>query len=269
MPEQRSHDGMFPRRRRLRWTLAAAVTLLLATGAVWIAERVETQTISTAVGQMRRVTLADGSVITLNTNSIVRTDMRFRARDVHLQKGEAHFQVAHDASRPFLVHAGDTVVRAVGTQFDVRLHADHEVDVMVNEGRVEVQSVQEEGARNTALGSRSRRLPVQALHAGQRLSMESASREVLAVTPSEMSNAMAWRDGAIVFDGQPLSRALAELSRYTDITIVINDPKVAGLLVGGRFETDDLQSVFAALQDALPVTIHSTANGIVYVEARR
>src|SRR6185437_5337871 len=98
-----------------RWWLAAAATLAaIAVGAMWLQQGRELQTLATAVGQQRNITLADGSIVTLNTNTIVETDLRRQLREIYLRKGEAHFQVAHDRSRPFLVHAGDAVVRAVG-----------------------------------------------------------------------------------------------------------------------------------------------------------
>src|SRR6202042_1912925 len=109
-------------------------------GAAWLQKGNEIQTLATAVGQQRNVTLADGSIVTLNTNTILETDLSRSVRQIYLRKGEAHFQVAHDRSRPFLVHAGDAVVRAVGTEFEVRLREDKHVEVLVNEGRVEVQA---------------------------------------------------------------------------------------------------------------------------------
>src|SRR6266849_644012 len=123
-----------------RWIAAAAVLAAVAIGAVWLQQGSELQTLATAVGQQRNVTLADGSIVTLNTNTILETDLRWHAREIYLRKGEAHFQVAHDRSRPFLVHAGDAVVRAVGTAFEVRVLSDQHVDVVVDEGRVEVQA---------------------------------------------------------------------------------------------------------------------------------
>src|SRR6266851_9607598 len=123
------------------WFAAAAVLAAVAVGAIWLQRGSELQTLATAVGQQRNVTLADGSTVTLNTNTILETDLRWHTREIYLCKGEAHFQVAHDRSRPFLVHAGDAVVRAVGTAFEVRVLTDQHVSVVVNEGRVEVQAI--------------------------------------------------------------------------------------------------------------------------------
>ncbi|HLB30026.1 MAG TPA: FecR domain-containing protein, partial [Gammaproteobacteria bacterium] len=89
----------------------------------------------TTVGQQGRYDLADGSHVILNTDSLLETEFTADRRDLRLVKGEAHFQVAHDPQRPFLVHAGAGVVRAVGTAFSVHLEGD-EVEVSVTEGRV-------------------------------------------------------------------------------------------------------------------------------------
>ena len=167
--------------------------------------------------------------MTLNTNTIVdtdllATDLRRRTREIYLRKGEAHFQVAHDRSRPFLVHAGDAVVRAVGTAFEVRVLTDQHVDVVVNEGRVEVQAAipvsQNAGAHPHSVSATA----VRALNAGERLSTASLDYAVMPITAQQLSTELAWREGAIIFDGEPLSEAIAEIERYTDARIVVSDP---------------------------------------------
>jgi transmembrane sensor len=245
---------------------AAAVLVLAATGFWWLRQGNEIQTLATAVGQQRNVTLVDGSIVTLNTNTIVETDLSRSLRQIYLRKGEAHFQVAHDRSRPFLVHAGDAVVRAVGTEFEVRLRPDQHVDIMVNEGRVEVQA-SAPGSEPQASGV-ARQSATRALAAGERLSTASTGYAVQRVSPAQLSSEMAWREGAIIFDGQPLAQAIAEIERYTDARIVVTDPGVAALRVGGRFRTDDVQGFFQGLESALPVSVRRTPDGVVYVEPR-
>ncbi|HEX4153806.1 MAG TPA: FecR domain-containing protein [Steroidobacteraceae bacterium] len=251
-----------------RWWLGAAAVLIGAIAAVvWMRQEAEIQAFSTAVGQQREVRLADGSIVSLNTNSIVETDLSRRDRQIYLRKGEAHFTVAHDRSRPFLVHAGDAVVRAVGTEFEVRLLADQHVDIVVNEGRVEVQAMPA-GSGPEAVPRPSRR-PVAALKAGEALSTAAAHYSVREVTPEQLSSEMAWREGAIIFDGQPLADAIAEIERYTDARIVVSDPATAALRVGGRFRTDNVQEFFQGLESALPVSIRRAADGVIYIDPRR
>jgi transmembrane sensor len=254
-----------------RWIAAAAVLAALGIGAIWLQQGSELQTLATAVGQRRNVTLADGSIVTLNTNTIVETDLRRHTREIYLRKGEAHFQVAHDRARPFLVHAGDAVVRAVGTAFEVRVLTDQHVDVVVNEGSVEVQATAPVPA-SLSPSTRPRAAAattVRALNAGERLSTASRDYAVTPITAQQLSSELAWREGAIIFDGEPLSDAIAEIERYTDARIVISDPQIAGLRVGGRFRTGDVQEFFDALQTALPVSIRHTNAGLVFIDPRR
>jgi transmembrane sensor len=243
-----------PPNSRRGWLAAAAMLAAIAVGALWLQKGSERQTLATAVGQQRNVTLADGSIVTLNTNTIVETDLRRQSREIYLRKGEAHFQVAHDRSRPFLVHAGDAVVRAVGTAFEVRVMTDQHVDVVVNEGRVEVRPA----AATT----------VRALNAGERLSTASTDYAVVPITAQQMSSELAWREGAIIFDGEPLSAAIAEIERYTDARIIVSDPQIGAMRVGGRFRTGDVQEFFNALQTALPVSIRHGGAGVVFIDPR-
>ena len=253
------------------WFAAAAVLATVAVGAVWLQlGSGESQTLATAVGQQRNVTLADGSTVTLNTNTILETDLRRHTREIYLRKGEAHFQVAHDRSRPFLVHAGDAVVRAVGTAFEVRVMTDQHVDVVVNEGRVEVQATAPlPTSSNPATHSRAAAATtVRALNAGERLSTASRDYAVTPISAQQMSSELAWREGAIVFDGVALSAAIAEIERYTDARIIVSDPQIAALRVGGRFRTGDVQEFFDALQAALPVSIRHSNTGLVFIDPR-
>src|ERR1700738_716857 len=252
------------------WFAAAAVLAAVAIGAIWLQQGSELQTLATAVGQQRNVTLADGSIVTLNTNTIVETNLRRDTREIYLRKGEAHFQVAHDRSRPFLVHAGDAVVRAVGTAFEVRVLTDQHVDVVVNEGSVEVQAT---GPMPASLNPSTRprvaaATTVRALNAGERLSTASHDYAVTPITPQQLSSELAWREGAIIFDSERLSDAVAEIERYTDARIVISDPAIAGLRVGGRFRTGDMQEFFDALQTALPVSVRHADAGEIIIDPR-
>jgi transmembrane sensor len=168
------------------------------------------------------------------------------------------------------VHAGDAVVRAVGTAFEVRVLTDQHVDVVVDEGRVEVQAIapspasQNSGARAHSIAGAT----VRALNAGERLSTAGHGYAVVPISAQQLSSELAWREGAIVFDGEPLSAAIAEIERYTDARIIVSDPQVAALRVGGRFRTGEVQEFFDALQTALPVSIRHAGNGLVFIDPR-
>ncbi|HZT03425.1 MAG TPA: FecR domain-containing protein [Steroidobacteraceae bacterium] len=260
-----------PRRRQPYWRAAAAAVLVTALGAaLWVARRPGMQVMSTAVGQQRHVRLADGSQVTLNTNTLLVVRLTAQRRDLYLRRGEAHFDVVHQAARPFFVHAGDALIRDVGTQFEVRMHSDRDVDVLVNEGRVEVHgpatAAQAQSADARAGGEDAGW--VRALSAGEQLSIAGPDLKVMAVSPHQVADELAWRDGALVFEGEPLSEAVAEVARYTSERIVLTGPKVGTLRVSGRFRIGDVPGFFQALQAALPVRVNRANPQLVYIAPR-
>jgi len=186
---------------------------------------------------------------------------------VYLRKGEAYFTVAHDRARPFYVHAGDALVRAVGTAFDVRVRDDTRVEVIVTEGQVEVQVAAAAGADDHVPGHAGAWSAARALDAGEQL-LTGPQTVVRAVSAQDIAASMAWRQGAVVFEGQALAEAAAELSRYTDTRFVVTDPRIKDLPVGGRFRTDDVEGFLFALQSAFPVVIRRSPGGLVYIEPR-
>lgn len=257
-------------RRRTYWQAAAAVLVVTLGAALWLMRRPGMQVMSTAVGQLRHATLADGSRVTLNTNTLLAVQFTPQRRDIFLRRGEAHFDVVHDASRPFLVHAGDTVIRDVGTQFEVRMHTDRDIDVLVNEGLVEVlgapAAAGPSGPMSEAHAGNSGW--ARALSAGEQLHVAGPHLQLTAVSAKQLADDLAWRDGALVFEGEPLSQALAEVGRYTRTRIVLAGPTVASLRISGRFRIDDVPGFFQALQAALPVRISPAEHGVVYIAAR-
>ncbi|MGH8180781.1 MAG: hypothetical protein ACRETR_07360, partial [Steroidobacteraceae bacterium] len=109
---------------------------------------------------------------------------------------------------------------------------------------------------------------VRAVTAGEQLSIAGPDLKVMSVTPQQVADDLAWREGALVFGGEPLSQALAEVGRYTRTRIVLRGPDVAALRISGRFRVDDLPGFFRALQTALPVQVSQPQPGLVYIAAR-
>jgi transmembrane sensor len=253
-------------RRWLPWALAASL-LLVAGGLSWYRRGNASETLATAVGQQRSATLADGSVVQLNTNTILETRFTPGRRVIRLEKGEASFKVAHNAKRPFYVHAGDTVVRAVGTAFDVRLRDAHDVEVIVTEGVVEVTPRHAPARTVTATSPAPAPVLQRKVAAGERFDA-GAAIPVQRITAAAASNTLAWHEGAIVFDGEPLAQAIDELNRYTDTRLVVADASIQDLRVGGRFRTGDVNGFLEALTKAFPVTIRRTSDHMVYIYAR-
>ncbi|VFR47532.1 Iron siderophore sensor protein [plant metagenome] len=235
----------------------------------WLQRGNEAQILATAVGQQHTAVLADGSVVQLNTNTILDTDFSRAQRVVRIRKGEASFQVAHDPQRPFQVQAGRIVVRAVGTQFNVRVRDTRDVEVIVTEGKVDVTSASAVSRAAPATAGRPV-LPAAAtrLQAGQRY--EAARRAVpvtQTIAPAELTKALAWREGVVVFDGEPLVQAVAEINRYSDTRLVVADAGLDGLRVGGRFRAGDVEGFLGALTRTFPISVRRS-DDLVYLHER-
>lgn len=183
----------------------------------------------TAVGEIRRVPLADGSLAAINTDTALEVAMKPRKREVRLDRGEAWFQVAKDVQRPFVVESGPVRVRAVGTAFSVR-RRDGGCEVLVTEGVVEVWS---EGA-----GEEPRRVT-----AGERVFASDSAGAARPVPASlEITRELAWREGQIVLDGEAFGAAAEEFNRYNARKIVIADPALAEQKLVGWFRTNEPES---------------------------
>jgi len=186
------------------------------------------QTYSTLVGETKVVPLEDGSVVTLNTNSKVTVRYTKKRRDIVLSQGEALFDVAKNRRRPFVVAAGGTQVRAVGTSFTVALLPDQPVQVLVREGVVEIKRPNVPTAP-----------PVRVAINTRAVAPADAPIVAKAVAVAEVNRELAWRVGRIAFEGETLREAAAEFARYSDTPIVIDDPNVANLTITGLFVSND------------------------------
>jgi transmembrane sensor len=196
----------------------------------------------TAVGGQRRITLADGSSVILNTNSRLDVDFSGNRRDVHLVRGEAYFEVVHDKTRPFTVYANDYVVRDIGTAFDVHLSKTGLVEVGVTRGSVEVAPA---NGGHVSRGVKSWGV----LAAGHEIVLGQKDERAEVVPSADMGRKLAWRQGELIYTGQPLGEVLADVSRYSDIKIEVADPALENLPVGGAFRTDQIEAIFAALEN--------------------
>src|SRR5689334_17382937 len=180
---------------------------------------------TTKVGELQVVPLGDGSVISLNTDSEVVVRYSKKSRDIDLIRGEALFDVAKNEARPFVVHAGDTAVRAVGTSFSVRLLPTQPVLVLVREGVVEVSRSNDPVAPVLRIIKNSRAV-----------APPDAPIEAKPVQVAEVERALAWKHGQIAFHGETLAAAAEEFARYSDIHIRIDDPAIGREKITGLFQ---------------------------------
>jgi transmembrane sensor len=231
---------------------STAATLVAAAGtALWrYAQDVELY--RTRLGERRDIRLADGSRIHLNTASTVEVSLRKDNRRIHLVKGEALFEVAHDPGRPFLVDAGGAKLRAVGTAFNVRIR-ESVVELTVTDGVVAV------GVNAAAV----RRLDARRVAAGDGAVIRSGAVAPTTLNPTLLRQRLAWQDGVIELDGETLSQAVDEFNRYRARPIIVGDPRLANLRVGGRFEVDEAAKFLTAVEGSFPVQAITTDDGSI------
>jgi transmembrane sensor len=226
----------------LRTGLAAAI-VVVATSAYLAHElgRPPAGTFATPPGEQRTLKLADGSVVILNTRSEVTIELTEHQRLIHFIRGEARFEVAKDATRPFIVDAGSAQVHALGTAFDVRV-SEQRVAVTLVEGQVEITP-------SSALAT----VPaLTRLTPGQQFSLDVTHGEQRVETVN-LARASAWIGRQLIFDATPLAVAVQEANRYLPAPIVIDDPSVQDIRVSGVVRAGNVESFVTTLESSFPV----------------
>jgi len=223
------------------WLLAAAVAVMFIGAGFWGANYYWLNpTYLTGIGEQRIVRLSDGTRITLNSDSQVAISYRDAERRVRVDRGEAYFDVAKDPTRPFLVRAGEHQVRALGTAFVVRYDAQR-IAVTLVEGKISVSSMPAASETFERLDAGTP-TPVAAVEEtvlvpGQRL-VFAKSRAPKLDEPS-IEAVTAWRRGEVMLDNTALAEAIAEMNRYDQAKLVIDDPAIAVLKISGIYHTAD------------------------------
>lgn len=205
----------------------------------------------TAHGEIRTVTLPDGSAVALNTDTEVQVRYYPRRREVVLREGEAYFQVAHGAERPFTVASGRTEVRVVGTMFNVDAGPQNLV-VSVREGRVEVSPDRE--ARDHVI----------VLTANRGVAVDTITGATVAFSP-HADDVGDWRSGQLAFRRTPLSQVAQTLSRYLGKPVTLDSPALGALPVSGFATTTAPRVFLESLPDLLPVRVQPQPDGGVRI----
>ena len=204
----------------------------------------------------RLVTLSDGTVVQLNTGGEVSERFTAATRHVTLTRGEAHFAVAKNPARPFIVQAGALQVRAVGTAFNINLQS-AAVDVIVTEGRVQLTT----GTPDAP-----------ALNAGERATLRRAAAGptlvVARIDAAAITQTLAWREPLMRLGGATLAELAAEFERATGRRLVLADPALADLRFGGRFRTDDIDGFTHLLATTLDLDVERTADGAIVLRKK-
>ena len=208
----------------------------------------------------RRAPLPDGSVAELNGDSRIETDFTPSERRIKLVKGEAHFTVAKDPARPFIVSVGTITVRATGTAFNIRLAADF-VEVLVTEGKVRlgesaptlVPQPQPEESPDLAPSGRD-------LNAGERAFVKMAADATIPITidtpsRSQIDETLAWQGTQLVFDRTPLDQVVAAFNHRNSCRLVLADPALRNRTLSGVFRADNIDGFLRLL----PATVNLIA----------
>lgn len=205
------------------------------------AAAVQTEKYQTQLGEVRAIQLSDGSTLTLGARSRVIVSFSDSGRRVQLEQGEAYFDVAKNAARPFHVTAPGTAVRVVGTRFDVRV-GDRHVRVAVDEGIVAVNN------------------RASALTRGQRIDVM-PDGAMTAVAQMDGSEVAAWREGRLVYDGATLAEVVSDLSRYRP-NVTLSSAEVGKLRVTAGLRVEQIDQFVDRLADILPVRVTRTDDAI-------
>lgn len=262
---------------RTVWPIAASLLIAVAAAGAWTLTAIgEGEPMTTAgtevvqapvvkryvtkVGERLNVRLEDGSLVTLNTNSVMEVAFTPRRRDVRLLQGQGMFQVAKNAERPFVVAAGDRRVTAVGTAFDVRIDAGR-VRVVLAQGHVVVDPIRPDGL--------ARVLPALErvdLRPGEQLSKDVEGHASVSV--ADVDRALSWRQGQVVFRDDDLATAIREMNRYSSTQIVIEDPGVADLKISGVFGVSRPENFIAAVSAFYPLEARRRSEGVIVLAWR-
>ena len=204
----------------------------------------------TAIGESSSVTLPDGSQMLLNTGTSIRVNYTSKQRFFILERGEVNIDVAHDEQRPLTVLAGEQLIQAVGTAFNIELHTDQLVELVVTEGSVLVGMNAEKIADDQA-NLNLIQLPLYAstVSEGQQLLLGTDNSEIVPIEPEEIAVKLSWRDGNLIFRGESLEEAVAEISRYTSAKFVFMDDSLRGIQVIGLFKAGDVNGLLETLKD--------------------
>lgn len=229
--------------------MAVAAGLAIAVLPGVVGQQATAETYATGKGERKRITLADGSIVDLNAETKLSVTYARNERKLQLAEGEAIFDVAHDADRPFTVATANRVVRVLGTQFDVR-NRQGELTVTVARGKVQVRPTRAQSAGRSFT-----------LIPGQRLEVASTGHEELqAVDPQE---AFSWRAGRLIYRGEPLANVVADLNRQYVEQIEISDPELGKMPITGVIVLDDQPAVVARLSLMLPIRSVPSDRGLL------
>jgi transmembrane sensor len=222
---------------------------------------------STQIGEQSTFYLQDKTKIVLNTNSKLRVTYTDKQRLFELLNGEFHVTVAHNEQQPLNVYAGDKIIQAVGTAFNVRLR-ENEVELIVTDGKVLVADQSTLSSpplqlKNVALSKDSL-----AVAKGQKVELRAEQAKKAQLLPADLATDLSWQQGDLVFRGEFLDVALREVSRYTPYQFELADDELKQVQIAGLFRTDDIDGLLAALEQNFAISHERLGNQRILLHTR-
>jgi transmembrane sensor len=256
------------KRFALTMRLAAAIATIAIVAGGWFTWHINQPDIySTRAGERRVVTLVDGSQIALDSQSEVRVRYTVNARELTLASGQARFNVAHDAGRPFKVSARGHQVIATGTAFNVDLFGSNMLVTLI-EGHVVVlqthagtsRAKPNDPAKPAVLTNVTPLDPARiTLDAGEQLLLStSAPPRIVHVN---VERAVAWENGEVIFENDPMTVVVARLNRYSRYPLLIEDDQTSELRISGVFHTGDIDGFVDTIVSYLPIRAEKAPDG--------
>ena len=236
--------------------IAASIAFMIALSSTYFVltgsrpERAPQQSFSTQLGARKTLALADGSKVELNTATLARARVDKRRREFWLDRGEAYFEIVHDAARPFVIYAGPRTITVLGTKFSVRRDGNR-VTVSVVEGRVRVDY---RGASDSR--------PSTTISVGDTAVSVGNSTIVASRSLEQVERTMSWRNGMLTFNNETLADAAAEFNRYNARKIQITDGEAARMRIGGTFEANNVEAFVRLLRQAYGVKVEIDSNAV-------
>jgi len=252
----RLHDTLLARGRRVLPLLTKSVAALVligivGTAAMFLVPKPAEKTFATAVGGRKTLELRDGSRIEMNTGTVLRLANDGAQRKVWLDKGEAFFDIKHDAAHPFVVITAGHRITDLGTKFVVREGADS-LEVTLVEGRARFESADATIKPQLAF-----------LSPGDVVVATATSMDVTRKSPKDLSSDLGWRRGVLIFRHTTLADAVAEFNRYNTTRLVIGDEQTANLQINGTFKDDDAASFAGTARAVFGLRVEKHGDEIV------
>tara|TARA_B110000902_G_scaffold267086_1_gene358105 strand:+ start:2287 stop:3480 length:1194 start_codon:yes stop_codon:yes gene_type:complete len=260
--------------------------------------KIENFVYETKMGENASHIMPDGSVFWLNSSTTINVDYSKDYRRINLVKGEAHFEVAKDATRPFEVYADNRLIRAIGTAFTVH-KTNGTIEVIVSKGTVELaivdntlvvipddyQAIQIEqnfedktifknssSIRNKAIVQPANvKRMLGTLTAGQRISIPIQNDNISAIDEldtSEVTRFLSWREGKLVFAGESLEEVIEEITRHTTVQIDVLDPKLKSMRIGGQFQVGETDTLFYVLESGFGISVNKLTDNHVQLRVK-